>query len=64
MVIPLARQVHTGLHRRYDYPTHPVERSHVPPVIDYEADGDSEPFAADRGFWKASRPVTLYAGAR
>jgi IS6 family transposase len=29
-VIPLARQVRTGLHRRRGYTTQPVERSHVP----------------------------------
>ena len=30
MVIPLARHVRTGLHRRHGYTTQPVERSHVP----------------------------------
>jgi putative transposase len=30
MVIPLARHVRTGLHRRRGYTTQPVERSHVP----------------------------------
>jgi transposase-like protein len=29
-VIPLARHVRTGLHRRRGYTTQPVERSHVP----------------------------------
>src|SRR5262245_10171480 len=29
-VIPLARHVRTGLHRRRGYPTQPIERSHVP----------------------------------
>jgi len=30
MVIPSARHVRTGLHRRRGYTTQPVERSHVP----------------------------------
>jgi transposase-like protein len=29
-VLPLARHVRTGLHRRRGYTTQPVERSHVP----------------------------------
>ena len=29
-VIPLARHVRTGLHRRHGYTTQPIERSHVP----------------------------------
>jgi transposase-like protein len=29
-VIPLARHVRTGLHRRRGYTTQPIERSHVP----------------------------------
>jgi len=29
-IIPLARHVRTGLHRRRGYTTQPVERSHVP----------------------------------
>ena len=29
-VIPLARHVQTGLHRRRGYTTQPIERSHVP----------------------------------
>jgi transposase, IS6 family len=30
-VVPLARHVRTGLHRRRGYTTQPIERSHVPP---------------------------------
>ncbi len=29
-VIPFARHVHMGLHRRHGYTTQPIERSHVP----------------------------------
>jgi len=49
-VIPLARHVRTGLHRRRGYTTHPSSAVTSPSVTVSEALEGSEPFTLDRNF--------------